>query len=290
MTSPRPPAVRRSRHPLVGARRAWLPRRRPAVGAGHHHPRLEHGVHRRLCRERRPARHSVRSGHVGVRRAVGGQRLHADAERAHSRRRCRGRPVRPAARLRDRYRGVHRRVGGLRPGARRGDADRRAGRAGGRRRAAGAEQPRDHQRRLSGGGTRPRDRHLGRLLRAYDGAGPGARRVAGGRVVLAADLPGERADRRGGPAARAACPREPRRVGRAAGLARRAAGGGRTRRHRRGTDGSLPARLASAGGVRLTARRRVAPRRSSCATRPAPTARWSRWSCSAPAPSPAPTR
>ena len=290
MTSPRPSAVRRSRHPLVGAGQSWLPRGRPAVGAGHDHPRLEHGVHRRLGGERRPSRHSVRSRHLGDRRAVGGQLLHADAERADSGRRGRGRPVRTAADLRDRRRGLHRRVGGLRAGAGRGNADRRPRRAGDRRRAAGAQQPRDHQRQLSGGRARPRDRHLGRLLRAHDRAGPGARRLAGGRVVLAADLPGQRADRRGGPAARAAGTREPRRV-----RGRRWTGAVRCWRWPgsapivEGLTAADPARLAPAGRVRLAARRRGAPRRSSFATRRARRRRWSRSSCSAPAPSPAPT-
>ena len=171
------------------------------MGAGRDDPRLQHGVHRRLRRQRRSAGDAGRPCRAHARGAVDRQFLHADAQRFDPGRRCGRRSLRPPT-------SVHARHGRLRGGFGRlwaraecRDVDRGAHAAGHRWRDAGSREPCDHQRGVSAGRARTRDRHLGRRVGAHDGAGSGARRLVGGRVVMARDLFHQRADRRGRAAA-----------------------------------------------------------------------------------------
>ena len=81
-----------------------------ALGAGRHHPGVDHFVYRRIGRERRAADHRGRSENLGRRHPMAGQRLHAFAHRAGADRRRGRRSVRPPPRVHRRHRDVRRRL------------------------------------------------------------------------------------------------------------------------------------------------------------------------------------
>src|SRR5258708_6051002 len=184
---PHADAVRRRCDPLrTGGGRVRRARR--AVSAGGNDPRRQPRLHRRLGGHRGLARDPDRSRCLASRGAMDRQRLHADAERLDPDRRCRGRPVRPEARLRAGRDAVRRRVRGVRAGTELRRAARGAGCPGHRWCAHGALQPCDHQRRLPGGRARPCDRNVGGIFGTHDGAGTGGRRLAGRCLVVAGAL------------------------------------------------------------------------------------------------------
>ena len=150
--------------------------------------RLGDGLHRFDGRRHRRADHPEGPRRRHRRDAVGGQRLPADAGRAHPGRRRARRPHRPAARLPHRHRAVHGRLARLRRGAERGAPDRGARDPGDRRGAAGAAEPGDHLGQLSQGHPRPGDRHLGGGLGGDHGARAADRRLPHRSPVVAGGL------------------------------------------------------------------------------------------------------
>ena len=105
--------VRGSSDPVdTGGRK--LPRERQAVGAGGDDPRVEHCLHRRVRRQRRPAGDGDRSRHVRRRDSVAGQCLHALPFGVSADRGRRRRSFRPPPHIRRRHRGLRRRFTGVR--------------------------------------------------------------------------------------------------------------------------------------------------------------------------------
>ena len=87
---------------------------RQAVGAGGDDPRVEHRLHRRVRRQRRPAGDGDRSRHVRRRDSVAGQCLHALPFGVSADRGRRRRSFRPPPHIRRRHRGLRRRFTGVR--------------------------------------------------------------------------------------------------------------------------------------------------------------------------------
>ena len=91
-----------------------LPRKRQAVGAGGDDPRVEHRLHRRVRRQRRPAGDGDRSRHVRRRGSVAGQCLHTLPFGVSADRGRRRRSFRPPPHIRRRHRDLRRRFTGVR--------------------------------------------------------------------------------------------------------------------------------------------------------------------------------
>ena len=185
--------------------------------------------------------------------AVGGERLHAVPRGADPRRRRGRRPLRAAAAVPARHRGLRARLARLRAGARGRGADRGAAGAGDRRGDDGAAEPRHHLGGVPARAARSGDRHLGRGERDQHRARAGGRRVPRRRVRLAGGVLDQPAAGGGGGGARPR-PRagEPVADGRPARLGGRGA--------RRGGGGAADARADGAG--RAGPRRR--PPRPGC--------------------------
>ena len=190
---PRADARRRRACRRVGqqARAPPLDRARRAV------PRPADDGPRRDDRERRAALHPARPALLPGQPHVGDRRLPDHLRRLPAARRPGRRPDRAQARVPDRARPVHRRVGAVRDRQQPGAADRRPPAAGSRRRGRLERDPGDHRDRVPGQGragqgdgpvrVRVRRRRLDR---------PARRRRADAVARLALDLLRQRADRR----------------------------------------------------------------------------------------------
>ena len=188
------------------------------------------GGARRDDRGDRPARDPAVARVLRVRPAMGPERVHARVRRPADRGGPGGRPVRPAAPVRDRARGVRDRVARLCPRARPGAAGggaRGPGRGSRRAHAHRARAPHRHVRYAAGAPARGRlvDGRGGRRRRLGLGAGRRARRD----VRVAGGVPRQR------PPVRSRSARRPARARRAAAPRRRAA-----RRCRRGDRDRRP--------------------------------------------------
>ena len=181
------------------------------LGHRGHRARLGHRVPRRHRRQRRAARPSASdldAGLRGLQWILDGYLVTLD--RAAAPRRLAGRPLRPAAGVRDRPRRLHGRVGPLRPRS----EHRRCSSPPGPCRASAARCSCPGSLAIISASFHPDDR--GRAVGAWSGLagvpsaiGPVPRRLAGRRGVVAAGLPHQRAPRRRGRRASrcATCPR-----------------------------------------------------------------------------------